>query len=74
VLLSFIDESEAIAILKRVSLNKITPNTIVNPKILLKQLHEIKKQGYGYSMGEINPLVHSISAPLFNGRGSVEEA
>jgi len=74
VLLAYMNKSEAIAVLKRVSLVRITCNTVINREDILKQLSNIRNQGYAYSEGEANPGAFALSAPLLNSRGLAEAA
>ncbi|MGD9210634.1 MAG: IclR family transcriptional regulator [Desulfobacteraceae bacterium] len=51
---------------KQIKLVPLTNETIINKKVLLRELHQIKLQGYAISLGERNPGLGSLSAPIFN--------
>ena len=74
VLLAYMEESEVRAILKRVSLSKITPQTVMSVQVLLKQLEDIRNKGFAYTEGEVTPGAYAISSPLINSRGFAEAA
>lgn len=54
--------------LKNTKLHPLTKNTITNIKKLHSELARIKKQGYATSMGERNPGLGSLSAPVLDHR------
>ncbi len=51
---------------KELELTKLTEKTIVDKEILLKQLVQIKEQGYAIEIGERDDLLYSIAAPIYN--------
>lgn len=57
--------------LENTQLTPVTENTIINKSQLSNELQKIKKQGYATSLGERNPGLGSLSAPLVNFKGEV---
>ena len=55
--------------LKTVKLRPVTEHTITDIQKLRTELAAIKKQGYAASLGERNPGLGSLSAPVLNHRG-----
>lgn len=47
-----------------------TPRTIVNPKALRALLAVVKEQGYALDMGEHEPEVRCVAAPIWNHTGA----
>jgi IclR family acetate operon transcriptional repressor len=47
-------------------LERFTPNTITDPKVLKEHLIEYRKQGVAFDHGELNEDIHSVAAPIFN--------
>ena len=63
-LLSELGKDELQLLLKNIALIPIGPNTTTDKKLLLKELKQIKKQGYAKSFGERVPGSASISVPV----------
>jgi IclR family pca regulon transcriptional regulator len=66
-ILAFLDEIAAAAIIDRSELRKFTPKTIASKAGLLRELAQVRSQGYAIAeeqcyLGEI-----SVAAPIFNG-------
>ncbi|MFV2043475.1 MAG: IclR family transcriptional regulator [Anaerolineales bacterium] len=55
-------------------LNPITPNTIVEADLLKKDLEEIRRKGFAFSIGELTPGMAAIGAPILDSNGSLEGA
>ena len=49
-------------------LTRYTANTITDPKVLKRQLKEIRGKGLAYDRGELDPDVHVMAAPVFDHR------
>jgi len=49
----------------------ITKNTQIDPKKIKVELETIRKQGYAASLGERNPGLGSLSAPILDYRGTL---
>ncbi len=47
-------------------LQRYTPNTITDPKVLKGQLPEIKRKGIAFDRGELDLDVHVMGAPVFD--------
>ena len=57
--------------LKAMKLAPVTKYTITNVKKLSLELSTIRKQGYAASLGERNPGLGSLSAPVFDHKGAL---
>jgi DNA-binding IclR family transcriptional regulator len=51
------------------NLSSLTGNTITDVDAFRSELDAVKKRGYAASLGERNPGIGSLSAPVFNHRG-----
>jgi len=69
--LAHMDKQTLSTYLKNTPLTQYTAQTITNPKKLVKQLKQIKKQGYAVDHGEFQQDVISVSAPIFDDTGNV---
>lgn len=68
-LLAFSPPSFRDSYLKRVKLKPVTEKTITDIQKLCDELATINKQGYAFSLGEHNPGLGSLSAPVRDHRG-----
>lgn len=57
--------------LGKAKLSRITKNTITDVKKLRRELKSIQKKGYAASLGERNPGLGSLSAPVKNHKGAL---
>ena len=73
VLLAFGDERQREAVLSK-PLRRFTPNTIVDPDELRKELEKIRNQGFAVSRGETSIGAVGVAAPLFDYSGRVVAA
>lgn len=64
VMLAYLDESAWYAMADEVK--PITTSTIVDHEQFIQELKKIKKNGYAVSLGESNPEVGCVAAPIFN--------
>jgi IclR family transcriptional regulator, KDG regulon repressor len=71
VFLAFMDASQRDAVLRSTSLPAYTENTITDRTRLMKELAQIKLNGYATSVGERVPDAASVAAPVFNAAGEV---
>lgn len=55
-------------------LEKITENTITDPKVLRTELDLVLRQGWARDHGEHNEMVDAVAAPVFGGDGQVVAA
>ncbi|MEX2462595.1 MAG: IclR family transcriptional regulator [Paenibacillaceae bacterium] len=52
-------------------MQRYTENTLTDPKVLQKELEQIKKQGYATSFEELSAGVNSVAAPIRDYTGQV---
>jgi DNA-binding IclR family transcriptional regulator len=71
VLLSFMAAEQKDAILKGTPLERLTPNTVTDPKVLAQEMEDIKKRGYAISQGERVDGVSCVAAPIFEAAGKI---
>lgn len=65
VLLSYLSEEELDIFLAN-PLEKITPNTITNPKQLKEEILAVRDQGFGITIGELDESENGISVPIID--------
>jgi len=70
VLLAYLKEKEINAILDD-DLVKVLENTVTDPKILKKELEQIREQGFAHSIEERDVGAAGITAPVFNSANEV---
>lgn len=68
-ILAFLPENEAASILSHLPFTRFTKNTITSKDAFIKQLSEIKQDGYAFDNGEDIQGIHCIGAPIFNEYG-----
>lgn len=56
------------------TLPALTPNTIVNPRDFLKELEQVRKQGYAFDLQEVNMLGNCVAAPIRDRHGTAVAA
>lgn len=66
VLLAFGPEEVKRKVLRQKSLDRLTPQTIVNRKVLEAELSKIRSRGYAFSHAERVPDAGSIAVPVFD--------
>jgi DNA-binding IclR family transcriptional regulator len=71
VLLASSSEDEIEEALEGVTLARFTERTATDPKVLRRQLRNIRKTGYAVSDGEVDSGVRGIAAPIWSGDGRV---
>jgi len=74
VLLAWLHEAEALAILERTGRKALTPFTKVTIDQLMAELSVIRGQGYAINDQELEIGLRSIAVPVFNHRGLVAAA
>ena len=74
VLLAWKVEKEIDAILKKVELVKLTPNTRVNPEDVKNSLEEVRKRGWATDDEENWKMVRCVAAPVRDNSGKVVAA
>lgn len=70
VLLAYLSEGRQREILAR-PLRRFTENTIVDPTVLDAQLHAIRRNGFGYSLEELEIGLNGVAAPICSKGGTV---
>lgn len=70
VLLAYLPEQSLDAILAA-DLAQVTPETIVDPLILRRQLAEIRHNGYSFTLGEFEDGLNAVAAPVRSHDGTV---
>jgi len=70
-LLAFSPQPFIESVLNKIKLKPVTKNTIIDTRMLRLELDHIRKQGYAVSLGERNPGLGSISAPIMNYNGTL---
>jgi len=68
-LLAYQSEKKIENILANIELTRHTDNTIVDRRLLRKELAKIKKAGYAIDFGELEEHVRCVAAPIFNYEG-----
>ncbi len=48
------------------ALEKLTPQTVIDPKDLIDELGEVRRQGFAVSSGERQPGAGAVAAPVFD--------
>ncbi|PKR77898.1 IclR family transcriptional regulator [Halalkalibacillus sediminis] len=73
-LLSSKTDEEIYEYFKRVPLNKRTPNTIDNEKEIMKEIYNIREEGYSISRSESFKDTIGFSAPIYDFTGKIVAA
>lgn len=68
-LLAFSSQKLMDAFFRRAKLKRITKNTVTDVRALRAELKTIRENGYAASLGERNPGLGSLSAPVMNHKG-----
>ncbi|MHC5232134.1 IclR family transcriptional regulator [Brucella sp. LJL56] len=74
VLLAWLHEDEAQALLKRTERKKLTPFTKTEIGLVMTELSLIRGQGYAINDQELELGLRSIAVPVFNHRGTIVAA
>lgn len=72
VILSYLSDEERNEILDRIGLRQYTKHTVIDKEEILKELSEIKLQGYAISHNEHVEGISGISFPIENRNGDLE--
>lgn len=70
-ILAWLEETEVERILKAKGMKAFTPQTIVQPKTLLKELRVVRRDGYSMDREEFQPHVVCIGAAIIGAGGLV---
>lgn len=73
-LLAHLPLNEQVEIAERLSYVKLTERTITTPQALLRELNEIRINGYAMDRGEFHPNVSCIALPVFSASKDVYAA
>jgi DNA-binding IclR family transcriptional regulator len=67
-LLAWLPDAEVSALLAE-RLTRYTPSTLTSMKALRADLTRTRERGYGFCVGELEPTLNGVSAPVLDGRG-----
>ncbi len=70
-LLAFLEENERKTLLDAIDLTPLTPNTTTDRERLERQLKEIARTGYAFTLGERSSNAAGLSAPVFDHQGKI---
>jgi DNA-binding IclR family transcriptional regulator len=73
-LLAYLPEEEQVRVLQSVELKKLTPKTVVDPKVIIENLKIVSERGYSTDEGETHKDLNCIAAPIRDGNGKVVAA
>lgn len=71
VALAFLEKADQEAIIENLNMTSLTPKTITDANILLKQLNDITAVGVGLSRSESTPGLGAIGVPVFGPRNTM---
>jgi IclR family pca regulon transcriptional regulator len=74
VLLANLDENDLEQCIKQITWKKWTDHTTLDRKRLLKEIEQVRKQGYSIIDQELQEGVWAVAAPIFDHRGRVKAA
>jgi IclR family pca regulon transcriptional regulator len=63
-LLAYLPDRERRELLQEIRLERRTPNTITNRRLLAIEFERIREDGFAINDEELNPGLHSIAAPI----------
>lgn len=72
-LLASLPERDVVGIV-RARLPAYTPRTIVELEPMLAELARIRRRGFAVALGELEPELHAVAAPVHDARGTVVAA
>ena len=70
-ILAFMDQEERKAFLDSIDITPLTLNTITDRNLLERQLEEIARTGYSFTLGERSSNAAGLSAPIFDHQGKI---
>jgi len=73
-LLAHLPREKVCEILAVKGMRRYTPDTIVSVPAFLKELERVRERGFALDMGEHEPLVHCVGAPIRDYTGAVVAA
>jgi IclR family acetate operon transcriptional repressor len=73
-LVAYLPDTEVVGIVQAQGLKRRTPKTITARSKFLRELAQVRAQGYAVDDEENSPGVRCVAAPIFGSRGMVEAA
>lgn len=70
-LMAYLPEEKIKEIIQTHGLRRLTPNTITDPRMLIKTLQEVREKGYSIDNEEVALGVRCVAAPIKNINGDV---
>ncbi len=70
-LITGLNDSEILKIIRDKGLSRYTDNTIVNEDEFLKEIEEVRRQGYAIDNAENEEGIYCVAAPIMDYRGKV---
>lgn len=70
-ILAFLPQEQLSVLLKKMKFTKIAPNTIMDPRLLLEKLAEVRKKGFAVDDEEFAPGLKCFAAPVRDWSGNV---
>jgi IclR family pca regulon transcriptional regulator len=72
VLLSAYDDDIILKILSESNIENLTPYTLIKEKDILKEIKNIRKQGYSINDQELGLGLRSVAVPVYNQKGKIK--
>lgn len=74
VLLADKTDDQIASLLSKHELRRFTPNTLTEPESIIARVHEIQRDGYAITEGELDPYATGIAAPIQRPQGKIVAA
>ncbi len=71
-ILAFMPEKMQKALIKKISFKPLTPHTITDPNVFLKELKKTRERSYAIAAEELTLGLKTIAVPIFNADGTVK--
>ena len=71
-LLAFMPDAQRAATIRRLTLTPCTPRTITDPLELAAEIADVRERGYASAVGEREPDLTAVAAPIRGSRGELE--
>lgn len=71
IVLAFMDEARAEALIERQPMDRFTPSTVVDRAELRRIIAEVRKTGFSSQRGETNPGLATVAVPIFGDGQSI---
>lgn len=69
---AYMPENEREKVIKNISLDKLTPNTVTDPVEFKRIIHKVYAQEYALEIEEVDVGISSIAVPIFNIYGEMK--